>query len=288
MRGEANIPEESQYKDCPVCMDDFNVGDEVVRVPCKHVFHPDCIVPWLKTNGSCPVCRFSLVPEPANQSAPQPTPTRAQGTQPGAAEEQTGGGGGGGALATAQGVISNVLNRLFGQSGNEEPPPLPAPGTRPAPPSGSQPAPTGAADAAPPAPPPAAPTGPPTSVPATETTAAAGAEDELNEAMRNFHSSQQEEAEDPSTTTSLRPRRLSNASDASDFADPAADPPEAVLGPDDAADPPEPVLAPDMSSAIPNDYRAMHLRREQEIQQREQERERRERQQAAVREYDPL
>jgi E3 ubiquitin-protein ligase RNF115/126 len=24
----------SPYKDCPVCKDDFNVGDEVMRVPC--------------------------------------------------------------------------------------------------------------------------------------------------------------------------------------------------------------------------------------------------------------
>jgi E3 ubiquitin-protein ligase RNF115/126 len=26
--------EESVYKDCPVCKDDFAVGDEVMRVPC--------------------------------------------------------------------------------------------------------------------------------------------------------------------------------------------------------------------------------------------------------------
>lgn len=46
--------ESSQYKDCPVCMSDFEVGDEAIKLGCGHTFHPDCLVPWLKTNGSCP------------------------------------------------------------------------------------------------------------------------------------------------------------------------------------------------------------------------------------------
>ncbi|WVQ74907.1 hypothetical protein IAR50_004515 [Cryptococcus sp. DSM 104548] len=54
---------QSQFKDCPVCKDDFQVNDAVVRIPCQHLFHDDCLVPWLKQNGTCPVCRFSLVSE---------------------------------------------------------------------------------------------------------------------------------------------------------------------------------------------------------------------------------
>lgn len=60
---------ESQFKDCPVCKDDFAVGEEVIQVPCRHIFHPDCIQPWLRVNGSCPVCRFSLVPDEANRQS---------------------------------------------------------------------------------------------------------------------------------------------------------------------------------------------------------------------------
>ena len=29
-------------------------------MPCKHNFHRDCIIPWLKERNSCPICRYEL------------------------------------------------------------------------------------------------------------------------------------------------------------------------------------------------------------------------------------
>lgn len=46
---------ECHFDDCAVCKEDFVVGDLALRLPCEHVYHEDCLVPWLKTNGSCPV-----------------------------------------------------------------------------------------------------------------------------------------------------------------------------------------------------------------------------------------
>ena len=46
--------------DCSICKDDFVVGDTYTSMPCKHAFHPDCLLPWLKHNGTCPVCRYSI------------------------------------------------------------------------------------------------------------------------------------------------------------------------------------------------------------------------------------
>ena len=45
---------------CTVCHDDFVAGITVVELPCLHCFHEDCILPWLETHNTCPVCRSEL------------------------------------------------------------------------------------------------------------------------------------------------------------------------------------------------------------------------------------
>lgn len=51
---------------CAVCKDQFVIDDEAKQLPCKHLYHPDCILPWLSQHNSCPVCRFQLPKEPIN------------------------------------------------------------------------------------------------------------------------------------------------------------------------------------------------------------------------------
>lgn len=45
---------------CAVCLEDFEPKEKVMLTPCNHMFHEDCIVPWVKSNAQCPVCRFSF------------------------------------------------------------------------------------------------------------------------------------------------------------------------------------------------------------------------------------
>uniref|UniRef100_A0A0D9UZM2 RING-type E3 ubiquitin transferase n=1 Tax=Leersia perrieri TaxID=77586 RepID=A0A0D9UZM2_9ORYZ len=47
---------------CAVCLEDYGGGGgEVAReMPCRHKFHGSCIVRWLESNSSCPICRFQL------------------------------------------------------------------------------------------------------------------------------------------------------------------------------------------------------------------------------------
>lgn len=42
---------------CIVCLTDYVSGALLIRLACNHSYHRDCILPWLKNNGSCPMCR---------------------------------------------------------------------------------------------------------------------------------------------------------------------------------------------------------------------------------------
>ena len=57
---------EDDKKNCVICMEDFKIGDEVLFIPCLHVFHKNCIIEWFKDHNDCPVCKFKLTSENIN------------------------------------------------------------------------------------------------------------------------------------------------------------------------------------------------------------------------------
>ncbi len=44
---------------CSVCTEDFQHGDDVVELPCKHRFHRHCILKWFEQRRNCPNCKAS-------------------------------------------------------------------------------------------------------------------------------------------------------------------------------------------------------------------------------------
>jgi len=52
---------------CSVCWEDFVLNEPVRKLPCSHLYHENCIVPWLQCHGTCPICRKSLVSESGSE-----------------------------------------------------------------------------------------------------------------------------------------------------------------------------------------------------------------------------
>ncbi|MCL7050662.1 hypothetical protein MKW94_024895 [Papaver nudicaule] len=46
---------------CCVCIEGVSAVDEVIKIPCSHILHSDCLVRWLQIDNSCPLCRCLVV-----------------------------------------------------------------------------------------------------------------------------------------------------------------------------------------------------------------------------------
>ncbi|XP_023875382.2 uncharacterized protein LOC111987868 [Quercus suber] len=45
---------------CAICKDDLLLHSQAKQLPCSHLYHSQCILPWLSSHNSCPLCRFQL------------------------------------------------------------------------------------------------------------------------------------------------------------------------------------------------------------------------------------
>ncbi|GAV77603.1 zf-RING_2 domain-containing protein/zf-RING_3 domain-containing protein [Cephalotus follicularis] len=61
---------------CAICKEQFLLDAIVKRLPCNHLYHSDCITPWLHLHNSCPLCR-SKIPTLVQSSSSTTTSTTA-------------------------------------------------------------------------------------------------------------------------------------------------------------------------------------------------------------------
>ncbi|XP_039059579.1 E3 ubiquitin-protein ligase SIS3-like [Hibiscus syriacus] len=57
---KVRVEDEAEEKDCVICLEQLKVGSDASSMPCKHIFHGDCIQEWLSTSHYCPICRFEM------------------------------------------------------------------------------------------------------------------------------------------------------------------------------------------------------------------------------------
>jgi hypothetical protein len=51
---------EESTEACTVCQDLVEQGAVTLSMPCGHLFHKDCLMPWLQEHNTCPVCRCEI------------------------------------------------------------------------------------------------------------------------------------------------------------------------------------------------------------------------------------
>ena len=47
---------------CPICIEEMEEGQVISKIKkCGHIYHKECIKPWVYKNFNCPICRESCI-----------------------------------------------------------------------------------------------------------------------------------------------------------------------------------------------------------------------------------
>ncbi|CAK0903538.1 unnamed protein product, partial [Prorocentrum cordatum] len=57
LQGIGHLGEQTK---CLICLEDFGDGDDVMTLPCLHIYHKKCVEQWLGCDNSCPVCKTPI------------------------------------------------------------------------------------------------------------------------------------------------------------------------------------------------------------------------------------
>eukprot|EP00415_Alexandrium_ostenfeldii_P002169 UN2169 len=49
--------EDGKVIDCTICLSTFRSDSVIVKAPCQHMFHEECLMGWCKNHSTCPLCR---------------------------------------------------------------------------------------------------------------------------------------------------------------------------------------------------------------------------------------
>ena len=57
-----DLEDEKVDAECPICIDEYGLGDMMAKLSCGHCFHQQCIELWLSgPSKTCPQCRAAVL-----------------------------------------------------------------------------------------------------------------------------------------------------------------------------------------------------------------------------------
>jgi hypothetical protein len=56
---------------CSICLCEYEEKETLVRLPCKHIYHNDCVGSWCSNHTRCPLCNFDLESVTCSEEDPE-------------------------------------------------------------------------------------------------------------------------------------------------------------------------------------------------------------------------
>jgi len=57
---QKDLADDEEEPCCTICLCEYEDGDKLVRLPCGHIYHEECIDSWTEAHNKCPLCNLDL------------------------------------------------------------------------------------------------------------------------------------------------------------------------------------------------------------------------------------
>lgn len=55
-----SVAQDEEEPACTICLGEYEEGEELVKLPCGHLYHDECLTAWTAEHSKCPLCNLDL------------------------------------------------------------------------------------------------------------------------------------------------------------------------------------------------------------------------------------